>query len=408
MSAAWLYDGLRTPFGRHGGALAPVRPDELAAGLIRALLARVPLDPAAIEDVVLGCAGQAGEDGRNLGRNAALLAGLPVTVGGATVNRLCGSGLQAVIDAARAIRQSEGRLFLAGGVESMTRAPFVLSKAASPFGRDVALFDTTLGARFPHPALVAAHGNETMAETAELVAARLGIDRAACDRFALGSQRKAEAARAAGRLAEEIAPVTIPPARRGGAPVVVAEDEHPRPDTSLDSLARLRPLAEGGVVTAGNASGINDGAALLLLGDESFGAAHGLAPLARLEAAAIAGVEPRLMGLGPMPAIAKVLDRAGLLLADLDLIEINEAFAAQVLGCCHQLGLHPDDPRLNPNGGAIALGHPLGASGARLVLAAARELRRRGGGHALVTLCIGIGQGIALILASPDRSGFRR
>jgi len=398
MKDAYLYDGLRTPFGRHGGALAGVRPDDLAAGVIRALLARVPLDPARIEDVVLGCACQAGEDGRNVGRHAALVAGLPVSVAGATVNRLCGSGLQAVVDAARAVRLGEAEAILAGGVESMTRAPFVMGKAAVPFGRDIAVFDTTIGSRFPNPRLVGPHGNHTMPETADNVAARLGIGREECDRFAVASQRKCAAAQESGHFALEIAPVELPGERKGAPPRHVGVDEHPRPETTEESLARLRPLAEGGVVTAGNASGINDGAAVLLLGGAALGAEIGRAPLARLRAAAVAGVEPSVMGLGPVPAIGKALARAGLSLADLDVIEINEAFAPQVIGCCRALGLDPQDSRLNPNGGAIALGHPLGASGARLVLSAAHELRRRGGRFALVSLCIGVGQGIALIL----------
>jgi acetyl-CoA C-acetyltransferase len=402
MADAYLYDGLRTPFGRHGGALATVRPDDMAAGLIRALLGRHAIDPARVEDVILGCACQAGEDSRNVGRHAALVAGLPVSVAGATVNRLCGSGLQAVIDAGRAIRAGEGELFIAGGVESMTRAPFVMGKSSTAFGREIAVFDTTIGARFTNPVLVAAHGNDTMPETADNVAARLGIGRDESDRFAFDSQRKYAAAQADGYFEAEICPVAVAGPRRGAPPTLVALDEHPRPDTTLDSLARLRPLAEGGVVTAGNASGINDGASALLLGGARLAAEFGIKPLARLRAAAIAGVEPALMGLGPVPATKKALERAGLTLADLDVIEINEAFAPQVLGCCRELGLDPFDPRLNPNGGAIALGHPLGASGGRLVLSAARQLRRVGGRFALVTLCIGVGQGIALVLEAME------
>jgi len=399
MIDAYIYDGLRTPFGRHGGALAGVRPDDLAAGLIRALVARLPVEAVSrIEDVVLGCACQAGEDGRNVGRNAALVAGLPVEVPGATVNRLCGGGMTAVVDAARAVRVGEGDLFLAGGVESMTRAPFVMAKAEAPYARDVRMFDTTIGSRFPNPALVGPYGDDTMPQTADTVARELGIARDECDAFALRSQQAYERARVAGVFDDEIHPVTITPPGRKAQPRSVDADEHPRPETTADSLARLRPLADGGVVTAGNASGINDGAALVLLGSPDMADATGMAPLARVRAAAVAGVPPRVMGLGPVPASAKALERAGLRLADMDLIEINEAFAAQVLGCCQQMGLAADDPRLNPDGGAIAIGHPLGASGARLVLHAARALQRQGGRHALVTLCIGVGQGIAVVL----------
>jgi len=403
MLDAYLYAGLRSPFGRHGGALATVRPDDLAAQVIRAVLARVPtVAPEQIEDVILGCACQAGEDGRNLGRHAGLLAGLPVDVAGSTVNRLCGSGLSAVIEAARAITLGEAELVLAGGVESMTRAPFVLGKAATPFSRELQAFDSTIGARFPNPALVQRYGNDTMAETADNLARELGLGRAESDAYALTSQQRYAAARAAGRIGRELVPIALPPARRGEPGVSVSEDEHPRPETSADSLARLKPLSEGGVVTAGNASGINDGAAVLLLGSRAAGRAAGLAPLARLHAAAVAGVPPRLMGLGPVPAVTKVLERAGLTLDQLDVIELNEAFAVQVLACCQQLGLAPDDSRLNADGGAIAIGHPLGASGARLVLSAARRLQESGGHWALVALCIGVGQGIAVVL---ERAG---
>ncbi|BBF92945.1 acetyl-CoA C-acyltransferase [Blastochloris tepida] len=396
MLDACIYGGVRTPFARHGGALAPLRPDDMAAQIIRAALAGVPFTPDQVEDVILGCACQAGEDGRNIGRHAALLAGLPVEVAGATVNRLCGSGLNAVADAARAVTLGEADLIVAGGVESMTRAPFVMAKSAAPFGREVAVFDTTIGARFANPRLVAAHGNDAMPETADNVARELGIGRDAADRFALVSQQRVERARREGFFAGEIAPVTVP--GRKGAAVTVAEDEHPRPDATLEQLAKLRPLAEGGTVTAGNASGINDGAAALVIGSRMLGERSGAAPLATIRAAAVAGVPPRIMGIGPAPAAAKALARAGLTLADMDVIEINEAFAVQVLGCCQMMGLDAADSRLNPNGGAIALGHPLGATGARLMLTAARQLALSGGRFALVAMCIGVGQGIATVI----------
>lgn len=400
MTQAFLVDGVRTPIGNLGGALRDVRADDLAAHAIRSLLARHPsLDPAAIADVILGCANQAGEDNRNVARMALLLAGLPETVPGETVNRLCASGLSAVANAARAIRAGEGDLYVAGGVESMTRAPYVLSKGATPFARDVQLFDTSLGWRFVNPAMKAAHGTDSMGETAEHVAARYGVSRADQDAFALRSQQKAAAARAAGRHAEEIVPVEVP--QKKGAALVVREDEFLRPDTTLETLAKLKPAfrTDGqGSVTAGNASGLNDGAAALLIASEGALSAHGLTPLARVVASAAAGVEPRIMGMGPVPATRLVLQRAGLTLDQMDVIELNEAFAAQGLACLRELGLADDDPRVNPNGGAIALGHPLGMSGARLALTAARELTRRGGRYALCTMCIGVGQGYAVIL----------
>ena len=400
MTQAFLVDGVRTPIGNLGGALRDVRADDLAAHAIRSLLARHPsLDPAAIADVILGCANQAGEDNRNVARMALLLAGLPETVPGETVNRLCASGLSAVANAARAIRAGEGDLYVAGGVESMTRAPYVLSKGATPFARDVQLFDTSLGWRFVNPAMKAAHGTDSMGETAEHVAARFGVSRADQDAFALRSQQKAAAARAAGRHAEEIVPVEVP--QKKGAAIAVREDEFLRPDTTLETLAKLKPAfrTDGqGSVTAGNASGLNDGAAALLIASEGALSAHGLTPLARVVASAAAGVEPRIMGMGPVPATRLVLQRAGLTLGQMDVIELNEAFAAQGLACLRELGLADDDPRVNPNGGAIALGHPLGMSGARLALTAARELTRRGGRYALCTMCIGVGQGYAVIL----------
>ena len=390
-----IYAGVRTPFGRHGGALAAVRPDEMAAQVMAAALGKTPFAPGRVEEVILGCACQSGEDSRNIARHAGLLAGLPVEVAGVTVNRLCGSGMTAAVDAARAVTLGEADIVLAGGVESMTRAPFVMAKAPAAYARNVEVFDSTIGARFPNPRFVAGWGNDTMPETADNIAFDLGIGREASDRFAAASQERAARAQSAGLLAEEIAPVEIPERR---ATRVVREDEHPRPATTLESLSALRPLADGGVVTAGNASGINDGAAALVIGSRGAGAQAGVAPLATIRAAAVAGVPPRVMGLGPAPASAKALARAGLTLADMDLIEINEAFAVQVLGACQLMGLDPWDSRLNPNGGAIALGHPLGATGARLLLTAALELNRRGGRYALVTMCIGVGQGIAAVI----------
>ncbi|MEY4609031.1 MAG: putative beta-ketoadipyl-CoA thiolase, partial [Gemmatimonadota bacterium] len=377
MNHAFLVDGIRTPIGNLGGALRSVRADDLAAHAIRALLARHPsVDPAAIHDVILGCANQAGEDNRNVARMASLLAGLPVTVPGETVNRLCASGLSAVANAARAIKSKEGDLYLAGGVESMTRAPYVLSKSETPFGRDMQLFDTSLGWRFVNPAMKSAHGTDSMGETAENVAERFGITRADQDAFALRSQLKAATARANGRLGEEIVPVEIP--QKKGAAVRVEQDEFLRPDTTLETLAKLKPAFRHdgqGSVTAGNSSGLNDGAAALLLASERGLRVQGLTPIAQVVAATAAGVEPRVMGIGPVPATRRALELAGLTLDQMDVIELNEAFAAQALASLRELGLGDDDPRVNPNGGAIALGHPLGMSGARLALTAARELQ---------------------------------
>ena len=396
MLDAFLYDGLRTPFGRHAGALAPVRPDDLAAGVMRALLARSPWRPEELEDVYLGCTNQAGEDSRNVARHAALLAGIPASVPAQTLNRLCASGLAAVVEAARAITVGDGDLYLAGGVESMSRAPFATAKAEAPYSREARVFDTTLGARFPNPRLAKLVGSDSMPETGDNVAREQGIAREEADRFALRSQERAERARATGFLAGEIAPVEVPGPGKGTT--VVRVDEHPRPGTTLEALAGLKPLFAGGVVTAGNASGINDGAAALLIGSRAAGERAGARPLARILSAAAVGVEPRVMGIGPAFAIPKALARAGLGLSQMDVIEVNEAFASQVLACLKLLGVPFDDPRVNPNGGAIALGHPLGASGARLALAAARELRRRGGGRAVVSLCIGVGQGLAMVM----------
>lgn len=395
MLDAYLYDGLRSPIGRHAGGLAPVRPDDLAAEVIRALVARSAFRAEDIEDVILGCTNQAGEDCRNVARHAALLSGLPVGVAGQTVNRLCASGLAAVLDAARSVTCGEGDLFIAGGVESMSRAPFALSKAESAYSREAKIFDTTIGARFPNPKVVRGFGNHSMAETADNIAHDLGLSREASDAFAAASQAKYARAKVEGFYGGEIHPITIP-GRKGDT--VVAEDEHPRPQTDLAALSKLKPLFEGGVVTAGNASGINDGAAALFIGSRAAGERAGVAPIARIVSGAAAGVPPRVMGLGPVPASRKALERAGLTLQDMDVIEINEAFAVQVLGCVAQLGVAADDSRLNPNGGAIALGHPLGCSGARLVLTAARQLQRTGGRHALVSLCIGVGQGLTAII----------
>ncbi|HEY6004212.1 MAG TPA: 3-oxoadipyl-CoA thiolase [Anaeromyxobacter sp.] len=396
MLDAYIYDGLRSPIGRHAGALAGVRPDDLAAEVMRALLARSPWKPGDVEDVILGCTNQAGEDSRNVARHASLAAGFPVTLPAMTVNRLCASGLAAIVDAARAITSGEGELFLAGGVESMTRAPFAMAKGESPFSREVRVYDTTIGARFPNPRIAKAHGTDSMPETGDNVAREIGVSREEADRFAARSQQRYERARAEGFYAGEIHPIEIP--ARKGPPAVVKADEHPRPDTTLEGLAKLRPLFEGGVVTAGNASGINDGAAALLVGSRAAGERAGAKPLARILSSAAAGVEPRVMGLGPVHAIPKALQRAGLGLAQMDVVEINEAFASQVLACLKLLGIGYEDPRVNPNGGAIAVGHPLGASGARLALTAVRELQRRKGRYAVVSLCIGVGQGLAIVV----------
>ncbi|OGB21095.1 MAG: beta-ketoadipyl CoA thiolase [Burkholderiales bacterium RIFCSPLOWO2_02_FULL_57_36] len=397
MLNAYIYDGLRTPFGRHAGALSTVRPDDLIAQVMQALVARNPWPAEEIEDVILGCTNQAGEDARNIARNALLAAGLPVTVPGQTVNRLCASGLAAVMDAARAITAGEGDLYLAGGVESMSRAPFVLGKAEAAFSREFKMFDSTIGARFPNPKVIAEHGGHTMPETGDNVAHDLGIDRAAADAFALSSQQKYAAAAKAGFFAGEILPVSVPTGRKT-PPVVVDTDEHPRADTTEATLTKLKALFEGGVVTAGNASGVNDGAAALLVGSRAAGEKMNKAPMVRILSAAVAGVEPRIMGIGPVFAIRKALARANLSLADMDIIEINEAFASQVLGCLKMLDVSFTDSRVNPNGGAIALGHPLGASGARLALSTSRELARRQGRYAVVSLCIGVGQGLAIVI----------
>ncbi|HEX8726014.1 MAG TPA: 3-oxoadipyl-CoA thiolase, partial [Gemmatimonadaceae bacterium] len=400
MTDAYLIDGIRTPIGNIGGALSDVRADDLAAHVLRAVLARnASVDPARVTDVVMGCANQAGEDNRNVARMALLLAGLPVTVPGETVNRLCASGLSAVAHAARGVKLGEGDLYLAGGVESMTRAPYVLSKGASPYARDMQLFDTSLGWRFVNPAMKAKYGTDSMGETAENVAEQFGVSREDQDAFAVRSQQKAAAARESGRLAVEIAPVEIP--RRKAEPARVEHDEFIRPGTTRDVLAKLRPAfrADGkGTVTAGNASGLNDGAAALLVASEAGAREAGLTPRARVVAVAAAGVEPRIMGMGPVPSTRRALALAGLTLDQMDVIELNEAFAAQSLACLREFGVADDDPRVNPNGGAIALGHPLGMSGARLILTAMRELERTKKRYALCTMCIGVGQGMAMVL----------
>ncbi|WP_040791754.1 3-oxoadipyl-CoA thiolase [Nocardia paucivorans] len=399
MTTAYLVDGVRTPFGRYGGALAAVRPDDLAAHTIRTMVERHPgIDWAALDDVLFGCANQAGEDNRNIARMAVLLAGLPVDVPGGTVNRLCGSGLDALAQGARMIRAGEADLVLAGGVESMTRAPFVLPKASAAWSRTTEIHDTTIGWRFVNPRLAAVHGTDAMPETAQNLAAERGIDRADQDAFALRSQERAAAAIDSGRLAREIVPVSVP--RRGGDVAVVERDEHPR-TTSLAALAALKPIVPGGSITAGNSSGVNDGAGVVLLASAAAVERYGLQPLARVGGAAVAGVEPRVMGIGPVPATRKLLSRFGLTIGDIDLIELNEAFAAQALAVTRELGLSDDAEHVNPNGGAIALGHPLGASGARLALTAAMELSSRGADRAVVTMCIGVGQGISVLLEAP-------
>jgi 3-oxoadipyl-CoA thiolase len=397
MTDAFICDALRTPFGRYGGALSAVRADDLGAIPIRALLARHPeLDPAAIDDVLYGCANQAGEDNRNVARMSALLAGLPVDVPGVTLNRLCGSGLNAVGSAAQAIRAGEAGLLLAGGVESMSRAPFVMPKATSAFARENAVFDTTIGWRFVNPQMKAQYGVDSMPETAENVADDHGINRADQDAMALRSQLRAVEAQKRGFFDAEITPVTVP--QKKGDPLVVAKDEHPR-ETSLEALARLKPIVRpNGTITAGNASGVNDGACALLLASAAAAKTHGLVPRARVLGMAVAGVAPRVMGIGPAPASKKLLARLGLTISQMDVIELNEAFAAQGLAVLRQLGVGDDDPRVNPNGGAIALGHPLGASGARLVTTAVNQLHATGGRYALCTMCIGVGQGIALVV----------
>ena len=397
MSDAYICDAIRTPIGRYGGALAQVRADDLAAVPIKALIDRNPkVDWSELDDIILGCANQAGEDNRNLARMAGLLAGLPDSSGGVTLNRLCGSGLDAVAMAARAIRGGESDLIIAGGSESMSRAPFVIPKAEQPFSRNAEIYDTTIGWRFVNPRMKAAYGDDTMPSTGENVADEFRVSRADQDKFALMSQEKAARAQASGRFAVEITPVEIP--QRKGDPIVIDRDEHPRA-TNLEALARLKPIVRpGGTVTAGNASGVNDGAAAIIVASEEAAKRNGLTPRARVVGAAVAGVPPRIMGIGPAPATEKLMKRIGRRITDFDVIELNEAFAAQALAVLGQLGLSADAVAVNPNGGAIALGHPLGMSGARLALTATEELQRTGGRLALATMCIGVGQGIALAL----------
>ena len=392
----WIVAAVRTPIGRYGGALAAVRPDDLAAAVLRAVVDRAGLDPALVEDVILGCANQAGEDNRDVARMAVLLAGFPVEVAGLTVNRLCGSGLQAINSAAHAIQVGDGDVFIGGGVESMTRAPYVLAKPEAAYDRgNRELQDTTLGWRFVNPALAARHYPYSMGETAENVAERWQVDRARQDAFALDSQRKAVAAIEAGRFESQLVPIDVP--QRKGEPIVVVRDEHPRADSSAAALARLRPaFREGGTVTAGNSSGINDGASAVLLVEAGRARELGLRPLARIVSTAVAGVDPAIMGYGPVPATRKALDRAGIGVDDLDLVELNEAFASQSVVCIDELGLDP--ARVNVNGGAIALGHPLGMSGGRLITMLVHELARTGGRYGLATMCIGVGQGIATVV----------
>ena len=401
MNAAYIVDAIRTPIGSFTGSLAPVRADDLAAHVIKALVDRHPgLEQAAIDDVIMGCANQAGEDNRNVARMALLLAGLPVTVPGETVNRLCASGMSAVVGAARAIAANNGDLFIAGGVEHMTRGPWVMNKTSTPYGRDAQLFDSSFGWRFINPAMKERYGVDAMGETAENLLdlpMEQAITREDQDRFALWSQQKAAASRSNGRLAQEIAPVAIP--QRKGDAVRFAEDEFIKAQTSIEALSGLKPaFRKNGTVTAGNASGLNDGAAAVLVASEGALKTHGLRPLARIVSSAVVGVEPRIMGIGPVNATRLALKRAGLTLGDIDILELNEAFAAQVLSCTRSLGIADNDPRINPNGGAIALGHPLGMSGARLLQTAALELQATGKRYALCTMCIGVGQGYATII----------
>ena len=400
MNQAYIIDAIRTPIGSFTGTLAPVRADDLAAHVLKALMERnASLDPAAIDDVILGCANQAGEDNRNVARMALLLAGLPVTVPGETVNRLCASGMNAVVNAGRAITAGHGDVFVAGGMEHMTRGPWVISKTSTPYGRDAQMFDSSFGWRFINPLMKENYGVDAMGETAENLLDIPGstISREDQDRFALWSQQKAAAAQANGRLAQEIAPVAIP--QRKGDPVLFAQDEFVKPKTTLEGLAGLKPaFRKNGSVTAGNASGLNDGAAAVLVSSEAGMKSHGLKPLARIVSSGVVGVEPRIMGIGPVTATKLALKRAGLSLDQIDILELNEAFAAQVLSCTRSLGIADDDARINPNGGAIALGHPLGMSGARLLQTAALELHRQNKRYALCTMCIGVGQGYATII----------
>jgi 3-oxoadipyl-CoA thiolase len=398
MLDAYIYDGLRSPIGRYAGNLSGVRPDDLAADVIAQVVKRNGVKPEEISDVVLGCVNQAGEDCRNVARWAALGAGLPPSTPGVTVNRLCASGLQAVTDAARAVTCREGDLYIAGGVESMSRAPYVFGKADSPFSRDLKMYDTTIGARFQNARIMKQYGDHSMPQTGDNVAKDFGVTRQDADEFAFGSQSKYAKAEAEGFYKGEILPVALPQRKKDAPPKMVEQDEHPRRDATMEALAKLKPLFEGGVVTAGNASGVNDGAAALIVASRAWGEKNGKKPITRILAAASAAVEPRIMGVGPAYAIPLALGRAGLALKDMDVIEINEAFASQVLGCLKLLKVDFKDPRVNPNGGAIAIGHPLGCSGARLALTVSRQLKETGGRYAAVSLCIGVGQGLAVIL----------
>ncbi|WP_299329625.1 3-oxoadipyl-CoA thiolase [uncultured Psychrobacter sp.] len=397
MLDAYIYDGLRSPFGRYVGALATVRPDDLVATVIKALVEKHQLPSDVFDEVLLGSANQAGEDSRNIARNAALLAGLDVTTPGQTVNRLCASGLSTVVDAAHSITCHEGNIILAGGVESMTRAPFVFAKTEKPFSRDFKVFDTTIGSRFPNPKIIEQFGSDTMPQTGDNVAHKYGITREEADKFAAASQAKYQAAKQAGFFDDEITPITVPQGKKLPEKVITA-DEHPRASSDIAALKKLKPLNENGIVTAGNASGINDGAAALIIGSKQAEEKLGFKPIAKILSSGAMGVEPNIMGVGPVEAIKLALKRANLTLDDMSVIEINEAFASQVLGCLKGLDIDFDDKRVNPNGGAIAVGHPLGASGARIALSTARELQRTGGKYAVVSLCIGIGQGLAMVI----------
>jgi len=397
MLDAYIYDGLRSPFGRYVGALATVRADDLVATVMKALVEKHQLSADIFDEVLLGSANQAGEDSRNIARNAALLAGLDVTTPGQTVNRLCASGLSTVVDAARSITCNEGDIILAGGVESMTRAPFVFAKTEQPFSRDFKVFDTTIGSRFPNPKIIEQFGSDTMPQTGDNVAQKYGITREEADKFAAASQAKYQAAKQAGFFDDEITPITVSQGKKLPTKTVT-EDEHPRASSNIEALQKLKPLNKDGIVTAGNASGINDGAAALIIGSKQAEEKLGFKPIAKILSSGAMGIEPNIMGVGPVEAIKLALKRAGLTLDDMSVIEINEAFASQVLGCLKGLDIDFDDKRVNPNGGAIAVGHPLGASGARIALSTARELQRTGGKYAVVSLCIGIGQGLAMVI----------
>jgi acetyl-CoA C-acetyltransferase len=396
MLDAYMYTAKRSPFGRHAGALAKMRPDDMLAAVIAKVVADSGFDAEKIEDVVVGCGNQGGEDSRCIARHAALVAGLPIEVPGSVLQRNCGSGLNAIAVAAQQITCGEGDIFVAGGVESMSRAPFVMGKAESPYSREMRIFDSTIGARFPNPKVEGRYGADTMPETADNLARDYQITREQADIFAAASQSKYAAAKAAGFFDGEIIAVEVPGGRAG--PVTVAEDEHPRPQTNMEALAKLRPLFPDGVTTAGNASGVNDGAVAMIVASRKAGDAAGQQPICRILSTGVAGVAPRIMGFGPVPAAQKALERAGLTIADMDVIEINEAFASQVLACLRGLDVSFDDSRVNPNGGAIAIGHPLGASGPRIALTAARQLHRTGGRYALVAMCVGVGQGIASVI----------